>query len=67
MAAVISRLKQRYTLGYQSSNTKRDGAFREIEVRLATTLYPSGPHYNIYARHGYYAPVEHVAASTPSN
>lgn len=67
MAAIISRLKQRYTMGYQSTNPKRDGAFREIEVRLANSLYASGRHYNIYARHGYYAPVEHVAARTPSN
>lgn len=64
MAAVISRLKQRYTLGYQSTNKKRDGAFRRIEVRLAGAYADQANHYSIYARRGYYAPLERVTAGT---
>jgi len=67
MAAIISRLKQRYTLGYQSTNQKRDGAFRAIEVRL-TGAYADAVHgnrYSIYARRGYYAPIEHIASHNP--
>jgi Ca-activated chloride channel homolog len=67
MAAVISRLKQRYTLGYQSTNKKHDGAFRQIQVRLAGAHADPGNHYSIYARRGYYAPLEHVAASNKQN
>jgi VWFA-related protein len=58
MAAVIARLKQRYTLGYQSSNTSRDHAFRAVEVRLSGRAQNSKHRYRIFARHGYYpAPV----------
>jgi VWFA-related protein len=66
MATVISRLKQRYTLGYQTSNKKRDGGFRAIEVRLAGAYAAHANEYSIYARHGYYAPMEHVAADSPT-
>jgi Ca-activated chloride channel homolog len=55
MAAVIARLKQRYTLGYQSSNTRSDRAFRSIEVRLSGRAQDSKHLYKIFARHGYYA------------
>ncbi|HEV2491589.1 MAG TPA: VWA domain-containing protein [Terriglobia bacterium] len=54
IATVISRLKQRYTLGYQSTNTRHDGAFRRIEIRVGP---PSDQaRYKVYARQGYYAP-----------
>ena len=66
MAAVIARLKQRYTLGYQSTNTRRDGAFRKIDVRLADQLQNAGQKYRVYARRGYYAALEHTPRSKPS-
>jgi Ca-activated chloride channel homolog len=54
IATVISRLKQRYTLGYQSTNTLHDGAFRRVEIRVGP---PSDQgRYTVYARRGYYAP-----------
>lgn len=60
MATAVERLKQRYTLGYQSTNHRHDGAFRRIEVRVAESPQP-GP-YTVYARQGYYAPAERTAA-----
>jgi VWFA-related protein len=42
-----------YLLGYVSTNTARDGAFREIEVKLR-----DGRDAKIRARRGYYAPSE---------
>jgi Ca-activated chloride channel family protein len=54
MAAVIARLKERYTLGYQSSNPRRDHAFREIDVRLSSRAQDPKHPYRIFARHGYY-------------
>jgi len=54
MAAVIARLKQRYTLGYQSSNTRRDHAFRQIEVSLSGRAQDPKHPYRVFARHGYY-------------
>ena len=64
MAAVIARLKQRYTLGYQSSNTRRDRAFREIDVRLSGRAQDPKHPYRIFARHGYYPVPE---SAPPSN
>ena len=54
MAAVIARLKQRYTLGYRSSNTRGDRAFRQIDVRLSGHVQDPKHPYRIFARHGYY-------------
>ena len=66
MAAVIARLKQRYTLGYQSSNTRRDRAFRVIDVRLSDLALDSKHPYRIFARHGYYPALESAPSSNPS-
>jgi len=66
MAAVIARLKQRYTLGYQSSNTRRDRTFRAIDVRLSDRVQDSKHPYRIFARHGYYPALESAPPSQPS-
>jgi len=63
MAAVIARLKQRYTLGYQSSNTHRDRAFRQIDVRLSSRAQDPKHPYRIFARHGYYPAPESAPPS----
>jgi VWFA-related protein len=64
MAAVIARLKQRYTLGYQSSNTRRDRAFRQIEVRLSSRAQDARHPFRVIARHGYYPAPESAAPSS---
>lgn len=55
----INRIAQEtqlyYLLGYVSSNTNRDGAFREIEVKFKKG---KGKGLKIRARKGYYAPSE---------
>ena len=61
LAAVISRLKLRYTLGYQSTNKERDGAFRKIDVRLVDRFGRADSDYSVHTRRGYYAPAEVVA------
>ena len=66
MAAVIARLKQRYTLGYRSSNTRRDRAFRTIDVRLSDRAQNSKHPYRIFARHGYYPASASAPPSDPS-
>jgi VWFA-related protein len=65
LAAVVSRLKTRYTLGYNSTNKARDGAFRRIEVRLTDRFGRPSDDYSVFARSGYYAPVERRAAEQP--
>jgi len=61
LAGVISRLKTRYTLGYQSTNAARDGSFRKIDVTLTERFGRPGLNYSVHARRGYYAPTETVA------
>lgn len=66
MAAVITRLKQRYTLGYQSTDVRRDRAFRQIEVRLSGRVQDPKHPYRIFARKGYYPVLEPAPpGSTP--
>lgn len=47
---IVEELGVQYTLGYQSSNQKKDGKWRAIELRVAK------PNLNIRTRKGYNAP-----------
>jgi VWFA-related protein len=67
LSAVVSRLKTRYTLGYNSTNKERDGAFRRIDVRLTDRYGRADRDYNVYARSGYYSPAERRAATPADN
>jgi len=64
MAAIITRLKQRYTLGYQTSNPRRDHAFHPIEVRLADRAQKPKHPYKVFARSGYYPAFESAPSGT---
>ena len=66
MAAVITRLKQRYTLGYQSTDTRSDRAFREIDVRLSDRAQNPKHPYRIFARRGYYPAFKSAPPSSAS-
>lgn len=50
--SVVEELGTQYTLGYQPSNTKKDGKWRSIEIRVAR------PNLTIRTRKGYNAPKE---------
>jgi Ca-activated chloride channel family protein len=65
MATAISRLKQRYSLGYYSTNRRHDGAFREIEIRVTDGSNDSKRKYTVYARRGYYASTEDATSLDP--
>jgi Ca-activated chloride channel family protein len=56
MDTAISRLKQRYSLGYYSTNRRHDGTFREIQIRITNASNDPKQTYTVYARRGYYAP-----------
>jgi Ca-activated chloride channel homolog len=47
---LADQLRYQYTLGYYSTNDKRDGSFRKLAVRIKK------PGYTARARLGYYAP-----------
>jgi Ca-activated chloride channel family protein len=58
-AQVDEELRNQYTLGYISTNTKKDGSYRRIDVRVDR----QGA--SVSARPGYYAPNE-MAAPPPA-
>jgi VWFA-related protein len=62
LGTVITRLKLRYTLGYNSPNPAKDGSFRKIDVQLTERYGRPNSDYTVNARRGYYAPTERVAA-----
>lgn len=49
---IVDELGSQYTLGYQPSNTKKDGKWRTIELKIAR------PNLSIRTRKGYNAPKE---------
>jgi Ca-activated chloride channel homolog len=49
-ADLAEQLRTQYTLGFYSSNDKRDGSYRKLAVRIKK------PGYTTRARSGYYAP-----------
>ncbi|MSO23893.1 MAG: VWA domain-containing protein [Acidobacteria bacterium] len=65
LATVITRLKLRYTLGYNSPNPAKDGSFRNIDVRLTERYGHPESDYTVNARRGYYSPAERVAQAKP--
>jgi VWFA-related protein len=48
---ISAELRSQYSLGYTPTNNKRDGSFREIDIK-------SKEGYKIQARKGYYAPLQ---------
>jgi Ca-activated chloride channel family protein len=49
-------LRNQYVLGYKPSNSRHNGTWRKIKVKL---LAPKGlPPLNVYAKTGYYAPAQ---------
>jgi Ca-activated chloride channel family protein len=55
-AKIGMELRNQYVLGYKPSDTLHNGAWRRIKIKL---LAPNGlPHVRVYAKAGYYAPVE---------
>jgi VWFA-related protein len=49
---LADELRTQYLLGYSPTNTRHDGAFRKIRVKVR------GGNYKIQARNGYYAPTQ---------
>jgi Ca-activated chloride channel homolog len=52
-AQVAAEIRSQYMLGYLSANTKADGAWRKVEIRLAPT---AAKDLRVRSRKGYYAP-----------
>ena len=55
LAELIDHLRTRYSLGYVSSNTKQDGRFRKIKLRVTPELETQEGKLAVLTRQGYYA------------
>jgi Ca-activated chloride channel family protein len=53
---ISAELRNQYVLGYRPSNTKRDGKWRKVKVKLVPP--PGLPPLTVHARSGYYAPAQ---------
>jgi VWFA-related protein len=49
-AQILEELSNQYIIGYESKNTRRDGAWREVKLEIP------GTEYSVRARQGYRAP-----------
>jgi Ca-activated chloride channel homolog len=58
-AQVDEELRNQYTVGYNSTNTAKDGSYRHIEVRVE-----AAPGAQLSARPGYYAPNDSMAPNS---
>jgi Ca-activated chloride channel homolog len=54
-AAVLAEVRTGYTLGYQSTNGRTDGAWRDVEVKVTPR---DGRQYKVRSRKGYFAPYQ---------
>ncbi len=55
-AKISDELRDEYVLGYRSTDTRRDGKWRKVKVRLDPP--PGLPNLTVHARSGYYAPAQ---------
>jgi Ca-activated chloride channel family protein len=55
---IAAEIQAQYTLGYVSTNDKRDGSWRRVEVRVTRQ---SSADAKVRARRGYFAPYAETA------
>ena len=58
---VVAQIRAQYSLGYTSTNTKQDGAWRKVEIRVTR---PDLRGSKILARRGYFAPYQEPPSKT---
>ena len=54
---VVAQIRAQYSLAYTSTNTKQDGAWRKVEIRVTR---PDLKGSKILARRGYFAPYQEI-------
>ena len=54
---VVAQIRAQYSLAYTSTNTKQDGAWRKVEIKVSR---PDLKSTKILARRGYFAPYQEV-------
>jgi VWFA-related protein len=62
---LIDHLRTRYTLGFVSTNRKRDGSFRKLKVQLTRTPQPTDGKLVVKTKRGYVAAKDATRDETP--
>jgi VWFA-related protein len=55
LAELIERLRSRYSFGYNTTNSKQDGKFRNVKLKISPAVEKREGKIAIVARKGYYA------------
>ena len=63
---LIDHLRTRYTLGFVSTNKKRDGSFRKLKIELANPPAKLEDRLVVKTKRGYIAAKESVVTGRPS-
>ena len=58
---VVSQIRAQYTIAYVPANTKQDGAWRKVEIKVTR---PDLKGTKILSRHGYFAPFQQIPNPT---
>jgi len=58
---MVDHLRSRYTIGYVSSNTRRDGTYRKVRVQISPDVQKREGDLTVSTRRGYLAPKDHGA------
>jgi Ca-activated chloride channel family protein len=61
-ARIVSQVRAQYSLGFVSTDTRQDGTWRRVDIRLA----PRYQALRVRARKGYYAPLKELTPVTTS-
>jgi Ca-activated chloride channel homolog len=55
LLSLIEHLRTRYAIGYTSSNSKHDGKFRKVKIKISPELEKQHGKLGVLTRRGYYA------------
>ncbi|HKF56895.1 MAG TPA: hypothetical protein VKJ45_15660, partial [Blastocatellia bacterium] len=58
---MVDHLRSRYTIGYVSSNTRRDGTYRKVRVQISPDVQKREGDLTVSTRRGYLAPKDNRA------
>jgi len=67
LVEIIDRLRARYSIGYVSSNNKRDGKFRRVKIKLSPDVEKREEKPVVQTRQGYFAWPSDNTASVQKN
>lgn len=59
---IVAQIRAQYSLGYVSTNTRQDGSWRKVEIKVK---HPQAREFRVQTRKGYFAPYRKEDAAAP--